>query len=262
MTAFQDTITQYNVIVGDANKALASVAPSATSGVPLVSGGSSANPSFTTAVVAGGGTGATSFTAYSLLCAGTTSTGAMQSVGTGSSGKILRSAGSSALPSWSTATYPATAGSSGNVLTSNGTDWVSSTPSSSSGGMLMIANALQTNPADATTYYYGVPNTTTTAGSTLVRINIAKAITITAFYGSWNITGTASTESVSVYIRLNNTTDTTITTSLNVSGTNGSFNATGLSISCAAGDYIQLKVVTPTWATNPTGLSINGSVAY
>lgn len=153
-------------------------------------------------------------------------------------------------------------GTSGNVLTSNGTDWVSSTPSSSSGGMLMIANAFQTNPADATTYYYGITNTTTTAGSTFYRINIAKAITITAFYGSWSITGTASTESVSVYIRLNNTTDTTITTSLNVSGTNGSFNATGLSISCAAGDYIQLKVVTPTWATNPTGLAINGSVAY
>lgn len=56
------TATQYNVLVGGASNAVANVAPSATSGVPLVSGGSSANPSFGTAVVAGGGTGATTLT--------------------------------------------------------------------------------------------------------------------------------------------------------------------------------------------------------
>jgi hypothetical protein len=52
--------TQYNVQVGGASGTLSNVAPSATSGVPLVSGGASANPSFTTATIAGGGTNATS----------------------------------------------------------------------------------------------------------------------------------------------------------------------------------------------------------
>lgn len=95
--------TQYNVQVGGATtSALVNVAPSATSGIPLVSAGSSANPSFTTAVVAGGGTGNTTFTAYSVITAGTTATGAFQNVsGVGTSGQVLTSAGASALPTWS-----------------------------------------------------------------------------------------------------------------------------------------------------------------
>lgn len=60
-------VTQYNVLVGDASNAVNNVAPSATTGLPLISQGSSANPAFGTAVVAGGGTGATSFTAGQIL---------------------------------------------------------------------------------------------------------------------------------------------------------------------------------------------------
>ncbi len=48
--------------------------------------------------------------------------------GTATAGQIVRS-GASAVPTWSTATYPATAGTSGNVLTSDGTNWISSAPS-------------------------------------------------------------------------------------------------------------------------------------
>ena len=55
-----------------------------------------------------GGTGVGSFTAYGLVAAGTTSTGTMQSVGVGSSGQLLQSGGASALPAYTTATYPAT----------------------------------------------------------------------------------------------------------------------------------------------------------
>lgn len=54
--------------------------------------------------------------------------GALTSVGPGSAGQILQSGGAAANPAYSTATYPSTAGTSGNVLTSNGTNWVSSTP--------------------------------------------------------------------------------------------------------------------------------------
>ncbi len=41
------------------------------------------------------------------------------------SGKVLQGAGVGVAPTYSTATYPVTAGDSGNVLTSNGTDWSS-----------------------------------------------------------------------------------------------------------------------------------------
>lgn len=93
-------LTNHNVLVGAGTATITNVAPSATSGIPLVSNGSSADPSFTTAVVAGGGTGVTSATAYALLAGGTTSTGAFQSLTSGSSGQILQSNGSSSLPTW------------------------------------------------------------------------------------------------------------------------------------------------------------------
>lgn len=54
--------------------------------------------------VAGGGTGAATFTAYSVICAGTTATGAFQNVsGLGTSGQVLTSNGAGALPSWQNA---------------------------------------------------------------------------------------------------------------------------------------------------------------
>ena len=96
-------VTQYDVLVGGSANAITSVAPSATSGIPLISQGASANPIFGTAVVAGGGTGGVSFLPYSVICAGTTATGAFQNVSSvGSAGQVLTSNGS-ALPSWQAA---------------------------------------------------------------------------------------------------------------------------------------------------------------
>jgi hypothetical protein len=99
--------TQYNVIVGgSATDTIANVSPSSTSGMALTSAGSSANPTFANAVVvAGGGTGQTTLTtAYGLLAAGTTATGVVQTLPTGTSGQILVSGGSSALPAFATYT--------------------------------------------------------------------------------------------------------------------------------------------------------------
>ena len=82
-------VTQYNVIVGgSATDTLANVAPSATSGVPLISGGSSANPSFGTALVAGGGTGAVSYNTYGVVVTGSTSTTALAAL-TLTSGQLV-----------------------------------------------------------------------------------------------------------------------------------------------------------------------------
>ena len=82
-----NTITQYGTVVAGASNAVSSVAPSATSGIPYVSGGSSANPSFTTAVVAGGGTGATTFTSHGVLLGNTTS--AITATAAGTTGQVL-----------------------------------------------------------------------------------------------------------------------------------------------------------------------------
>lgn len=74
----------------------------ANNGVLLTSG--SGVPSIGTATVAVGGTGNTTFTAYSVIAAGTTATGAFQNVsGVGTSGQVLTSNGASALPTWQAA---------------------------------------------------------------------------------------------------------------------------------------------------------------
>lgn len=68
--------------------------------------------------VADGGTGKSSFTAYSVLLGGTTSTGALQNVsGVGSSGQVLTSAGASAVPTWK---FPS-ANLIGTIVTTSGT---------------------------------------------------------------------------------------------------------------------------------------------
>lgn len=150
-------VTQHDVLVGGASNAITSVAPSSTSGVPLISQGSSSDPVFGTAVVAGGGTGATTLTNHGVLLGQGTS--AVVATAAGSAGQVLQSGGASADPAYSTATYPATAtgtgkilradgtnwvattatypdtaGTSGNVLTSDGTNWVSSAASGNVGG--------------------------------------------------------------------------------------------------------------------------------
>ena len=94
-------LTAHNVLLGEGTATIGLVAPSATSGVPLISQGAAADPVFGTAVVAGGGTGDTSFTAFSVICGGTTSTGALQNVsGVGTANQVLTSNGAGALPTW------------------------------------------------------------------------------------------------------------------------------------------------------------------
>ncbi len=230
-------LTNHNVLVGAGTATITNVGPSATAGIPLVSGGSSADPSFTTAVVPGGGTGVTTMTtAYAPVCAGTTATGNLQVASTGlsTSGFVLTSTGGSSLPTfqtvsasgaittitgnsggaespssgnfnivgtgsitvagtantetvqltgltnhalqigagtstltqlgsgttgqilqtntsadptWSTATYPSTAGTSGNVLTSDGTNIVSTTPSSIGASLTLLATTTASSSA-------------------------------------------------------------------------------------------------------------------
>lgn len=137
-TAFVGTaVNQYNILAGGATTStLSNIAPSATSGIPLVSGGSAANPSFTTAVVAGGGTGDTSFTAYAVIAGGTTSTGALQSVASvGTSGQVLTSNGAGALPTFQN--------NDGIAWTDEGTSF----NAVAGNGYFITANATATMPA-------------------------------------------------------------------------------------------------------------------
>ena len=95
------SVNAHYIPIGNGASPLTLLAPSSASGIPLISQGASSDPIYSTAVVAGGGTGNTTFTAYSVICAGTTATGAFQNVvGLGNAGEQLTSNGAGLLPTW------------------------------------------------------------------------------------------------------------------------------------------------------------------
>ncbi len=77
-----------------------------------------------------GGTGRATLTNHGVLVGAATS--AITQLAAGSAGQVLQSGGASADPAYSTATYPSTAGTNLNVLTSDGTNWTSTAPAASS----------------------------------------------------------------------------------------------------------------------------------
>lgn len=154
--------TQYNTQVGGANGTLVNIAPSATSGIPLVSNGSSSNPSFTTAVVAGGGTGAVTFTSHGVLLGNTT--GAITATAAGTTGQVLTGVTGSA-PTFQSpaASSISITGDSGGALTgaaftftggTTGLTFAGAGSTETVGGTLVVANG-------------GTGNTTFTAYSVL-----------------------------------------------------------------------------------------------
>jgi len=80
----------------------------------------------TSVALANGGTSAALTASNGGILYSTASAAAILA-GTATAGQIVRS-GASTAPTWSTATYPATAGSAGNVLKSDGTNWTSDLP--------------------------------------------------------------------------------------------------------------------------------------
>lgn len=129
-------------------------------------------------------------------------------------------------------------------------------------GMSLQTSSNLYNPADATTYYTGnmpilAPLTTATAQ----KVYIPRDGTIKAAYVEFlALTTTSTNETSTISIRLNNTTDTTISSTVTNDATVTDFNNTALSIAVSTGDYIELKWVTPTWATNPEGVSIQATI--
>jgi hypothetical protein len=106
-----DHVDTGDLLYGSATNVYSLLSDVAT-GNALLSGGVGSAPSWGkitpshfsgTLPVANGGTSKTSFTAYALICGGTTTTGALQSVASvGTSGQLLTSNGAGALPTFQT----------------------------------------------------------------------------------------------------------------------------------------------------------------
>ncbi len=179
------TITQYNIQTGGASNLLNNVAPSSTSGVPVISQGASSQPVFGTAVVAGGGTGQVTLTNHGVLIGQATS--AIAATTAGSAGQVLQSGGASADPAYSTATFPGTATGTGTLLRADGTNWVATTstyPNTNAVSTLLYASsanvmgALTTaNNGTLVTSNSGVPSILAGPGTTgnILQSNAAAA---------------------------------------------------------------------------------------
>jgi len=129
-------------------------------------------------------------------------------------------------------------------------------------GYSMQVFTRDTNVADATTYYMG-----SRAGNTIstleagARIYIPQSGTVTKIYIQFvNLTSNGTSETSTIYFRLNDTTDTTISSAITNDATTTTFNNTALGIAVSAGDFFTLKWVTPTWATNPQGCQMTATV--
>lgn len=124
--------------------------------------------------VARGGSGAGTLTNHGVLLGQGTS--AIAATSAGSSGQILQSAGASADPAWSTATYPATAGSAGNVPRSNGTNFVATTLASTDLSDVTASTIASTFTSDGTG-----PGTSASVTITYAKVGNFLNINIPAF---------------------------------------------------------------------------------
>lgn len=115
--------------------------------------------------------------------------------------------------------------------------------------------AISSNPADATTYYFGnLPfgwNTTATLGRVIIPYNC----TLVGY--SANFVGTAgSTESSTLSINIDGT-PTTLSSSITMSASVNQYTATGLSTNVNANSVINARLDCPTWVTtNPTNMVV------
>jgi hypothetical protein len=137
------------------------------------------------------------------------------------------------------------------------TGWTYVAPSPQ--GYAINIHALTCSPADTTPFYFGtMPKApTTTANISKVYIRKAGTLKIAEIYTYAGTAGTA--EAVSMYVRVNNTTDYLIAT-LSVSANERVFSNTGLAIPLAVGNYVEMKCIPPIWATNPLTFICGGYI--
>ncbi len=189
--------------------------------------------------VAHGGTGDTSFTAYSVICGGTTSTGALQNVsGVGTSGQVLTSNGASALPTWQAA----------------GSGTVTTTGSPSSGNLTKFSGGTSITNGD-------LSGDVTTSGTLATTVAKIAGTTVSGTTGSVNVvfstspTLTTPTIGVATATSINKVTITAPTSSATLTLVDGSTLVT------AGAHSITLTSTADTVVTLPTtGTLVNTAV--
>ncbi len=177
---FPDTVVLNAILYGNVANNVGPITPAINS--VLVSDGTTGIPSWSTTLPAGliipgyqttltlplslanGGTNASLVASNGGIFYSTATAGAILS-GTATAGQLLQS-GSNAAPSWTTATFPSVGGAAGNILISNGTNYISSTslwPNTvGANGLFLISNG--------TTNTYSTSTIPASAGATANKV--------------------------------------------------------------------------------------------
>ena len=126
-------------------------------------------------------------------------------------------------------------------------------------------SAASFNPADSTTYYMSdTPTLPPGATATSRKLKLPVPSVLVAARIETIVAGTlaAGDESTTISLRLNNTTDSTISSAVKFTTVAQTLMITGLNISVATTDDFQLKVVTPAFSTNPTTCYISTTLFF
>ena len=123
----------------------------------------------------------------------------------------------------------------------------------------VTAASLSTTTDGATIYFGAMAGLAPQTTAALAKVYVPVACTIKAAYIQWRAATAGTSESFTMYLRKNNSSDTTIASVSNTSAVKD-FQNTGLSLSMAAGDYFEIKCVCPTWATNPATVALSGQI--
>jgi hypothetical protein len=134
-----------------------------------------------------------------------------------------------------------------------GTDYAAA-GSSGSGYVLTAAATSGASPSDASTVYMGATFGLLGVAYNDARIYVPKAGTLKAAVVKMTCTAGSNEAGGGVYIRINDTTDVTLSTSVTYDASPREVNNTSLNTAVSVGDYVAIKVVYPTWATNPSNV--------
>lgn len=132
-------------------------------------------------------------------------------------------------------------------------------------GSIQMFAPLSATVADATTYYFGSvydQALTTSANTSTYKVPVKQVIR--GYSLNIRNTGTlSSSETSTMYLRVNNTTDYVILDTVTLAAAMNNFSGTiSTPIPLSAGDTVEVKWVTPTWTTNPTNIKLNLALLY
>lgn len=120
------------------------------------------------------------------------------------------------------------------------------------------------NPADGAVNYFADANIgsgVTAPG--IVRIYVPKACTLKTAYFYIRTGGTlGTTETGAIAVRINNTTDVTISNVVTWNTASAVWSNTSLNTAFSQGDYLEFKITYPTFATNPTTVSYVATLGF